>query len=255
MALAAADLATVPRKKGCIAFLDILGFKGIWQRRTPQEVLLVLSGVRKVVAEKYKAPAPDRKWPPSSEPSVTILSDTIVIAIDSDEPHCALLMANLLYHVMMHFHEHRMFVRGALAYGEYLQDGNTFIGETIDDVASWYELADWIGVVATPKTGYILDRFDSVVVRVNGLPVTQFVKYDVPGKVTKNRLNAFNWPAYTEASLSHWDGPDKPKTRAMTEALFAEQSAFDGNVLRKYENTLDFVDYSISHFRVAASLA
>jgi len=42
--------------------------------------------------------------------------------------------------------------RGSIALGEYLEDGNLFLGPAVFDAAEWYEKLDMVGVIATPKT-------------------------------------------------------------------------------------------------------
>lgn len=42
-------------------------------------------------------------------------------------------------------------VRGATCYGPLSTNGNIMVGPAIDEVASWYESADWIGVFQTPS--------------------------------------------------------------------------------------------------------
>lgn len=137
--------------KAAVAFVDILGFKGIWQRLDSMLVLKILKGVKERIETNYKHPAPNKGWPKSSNPKVTLLSDTVVIVIESDEPHCLLLMANIINDLSCYFYEYKLFFRGAISYGEYEQDDSTFIGPAIDDVAGWYESADWIGTILTPN--------------------------------------------------------------------------------------------------------
>jgi hypothetical protein len=42
--------------------------------------------------------------------------------------------------------------RGALSIGEFIQSDNIYLGPAIYDAASWYEMPDFIGVIATPVT-------------------------------------------------------------------------------------------------------
>jgi hypothetical protein len=88
-------------KKGAVAFLDILGFKGIWQSRGADDVLSLLNSVPELVIQTYKQPPPEKNWPESSEPSITILSDTIVITIKSNEPHCILLLVDIINKILV----------------------------------------------------------------------------------------------------------------------------------------------------------
>ena len=238
-------------KTGAVAFFDVLGFKGIWRNKSEEEVLNLMRGVAEVVTAEYKHPPPAKGWPECSPPQVTTLSDTVVITMDSPDPHCVLLLAVALYSVMLHFQRHGLFVRGAIGWGEYSQMGSTFLGPAIDDVATWHETADWIGIVSTPTTNYILDRFSPpLVIDINGFGVVQFLKYDVPGKDgATHRLNCFNWPGYLQASYNELPIPGKSKARGAMETLFSKQHPFDASVLKKYENTLRFVDFAVGFLR------
>ncbi len=89
------------KNKGAVAFIDILGFKGIWQRRNPKEVLYILNKVPETIINSYEHPP--QNWPETSPPQVVILSDTIVITIDtkettpeSEKPSCLLILGNIL---------------------------------------------------------------------------------------------------------------------------------------------------------------
>ena len=234
--------------KAAVAFIDILGFKGIWQRMESEKVLKILKGVQERVKKNYKHPVPEHGWPESSSPEVTLLSDTIVVVIKSQEPHCVLLMANIINDLAYYFYEYALFFRGAISYGEYEQENATFIGPAIDDVAAWYESANWIGVILSPTTNYIYDRFDNITVGVNGIPVSPYIKYAVPTKTGGTcKLNALNWPAYLQAGYKKiTEENEKSDARKLFEKMFSEQAAFDTSVLQKYENTLDFIDYSVS---------
>jgi hypothetical protein len=234
-------------KKGAVAFLDILGFKGIWQSRGADDVLSLLNSVPELVIQTYKQPPPEKNWPESSEPSITILSDTIVITIKSNEPHCILLLVDIINKILVEFHRNNIFLRGSVGYGEYIQSGNTYIGPVIDDVAEWHEKADWIGIISTPKTNYLLDTFSTITFGVNNYKVASFLKYEVPikGNLSAN-LYCLNWPGFMQASFN--ESPQKglkSKVRIAMENLFSKQPEFNISVLKKYENTLNFIDYAV----------
>jgi len=102
-------------------------------------------------------------------------------------------MANIINNLSLYFYDFGLFFRGAISYGEYEQEDSTFIGPAIDDVAGWYEVTDWIGVILTPTTNYIYDRFENVTIGVNKIPVTPYIKYTVPGKGGRSfKLNSLN---------------------------------------------------------------
>lgn len=144
-----------------------------------------------------------------------------------------------------------MFLRGAIGWGEYTQEENTFLGPAIDDVASWYENSDWIGVIVTPRSGYSIQSYsdDRWIGGLNDFVVLPFIKYDVPMKGGSSLpLLAYNWPGFIQAQLDV-EKKENPLVRNLMEMLFAKQNPFDASVLRKYENTLKFVDCAITHVK------
>lgn len=237
---------------GAVAFLDILGFKGIWQRREPETVLSIMDGAVEEIRKTYQKPLPEKGWSSFQDPFITILSDTIIIGYRSAEsPACLLLLANIAYNLIHYFLKFGIFFRGAITYGEYIQKGNTFIGPAIDDVASWYEAADWIGIITTPRCNYLVDLFSHVAMGVNSFSVQTYVKYNVPGRNREEfHLNALNWPGYLQASFKKLpEQNQKSDAHKLLEAKFAEQAAFDASTLRKFENTLRFIDYCVNELQ------
>jgi len=229
---------------GAIAFLDILGFKGIWQKESPEKVLSIMTGITELIQKSYKKPPPEKGYGELENPFVTILSDTIVLGYKSVEsPSCMLPLGNIIYQLVHYFLKFDMFFRGAMTYGQYIQEGNTFIGPAIDDVAKWYE----IGILTTPKCNYLIDYFAHLKTDVNSISVQTFVKYDVPGKNKETyRLNVLNWPGYLQASHNRIpEKNSKSEVRKLIEQKFGLQAAFDASVLRKYENTLKFIDFCV----------
>ena len=247
------------KNKGAVAFIDILGFKGIWQRRNPKEVLYILNKVSETIINSYEHPP--QNWPETSPPQVVILSDTIVITIDtkettpeSEKPSCLLILGNIINGVIRHLYKGNFFIRGAVGYGEYIQSKNTFIGPLIDDVASWYEVADLIGIISTPKTNYIIDQLSNMNTKFeyNNFKVPLFIKYDVPYKSDNvYPLNCLNWPGYLQAAYNESpNNSSKSKTHILMEQLFTKQAEFDSSVLKKYENTLKFVDHAVCSIKL-----
>jgi len=47
--------------------------------------------------------------------------------------------------------ESDLLLRGAISVGDFVRDETTVLGPALADAASWYEQADWIGIVATPR--------------------------------------------------------------------------------------------------------
>ena len=230
-------------KIGAVMFLDLLGFKGIWQSRPEREIVDLLIQVPEIVAGRFVSP--NGTWPKIEPPVATILSDTIVITIECEEPHALLLMGQIAVALFHHFAHKRIFLRGALSFGQYYQEGPIFLGPAIDDVANWYEKADWIGVITTPRTNYIVDCFGHTHIGVGTFAIPQFIRYPVPMKSGPPiSLNAFNWPIiYQEMRTA-----EQKSIARRFRSLFADQENFDERVMKKYENTLSFIDFSVNSY-------
>lgn len=136
----------------------------------------------------------------------------------------------------------KVFFRGALAVGNYLYGGhksNTVLGPAVADAAAWCELADWIGIVVTPSSGYYLEQ---TATSPNNLRThTQFhffkqqlyVKYQVPLR-SGHRENLWTLP---------WFSSDKPDSiKQNLAATFAGISMPKGTET-KYGNTWEYADW------------
>ena len=230
-------------KIGAVLFLDLLGFKGIWHSRTESEVVTLLAKVPEVVEKAFVEPNPS--WPKFERPAATVLSDTIVVTLECEKPHALLLLGQISIALTHHFANQNIFLRGAISFGQYYQEGAVFLGPAIDDVANWYEKADWIGVIATPRTNYILDGFSHTHIGVDKLAIPQFLKYNVPLKNgSPLHMNAFNWPIIYQEMR----GPSKKPVEQHFRMLFAQQDNFDERVMTKYENTLAFIRHSVGSY-------
>jgi hypothetical protein len=86
--------------------------------------------------------------------------------------------------------------RGAISIGNYLMDEHSVIGPAIYDASEWYESANCIGVILSPKSQLWLESIcDSHTVPFDSL----LMKYDVPltgssGQQTSKVLWTVAWP-------------------------------------------------------------
>lgn len=157
--------------KGAIAVLDVLGFKGIWQRKDPQQVISRLKSLagngetfaREFQKTKQPSTAPDAPvrdlvpW----HLSVRSFSDTLVIACTQESWPTELppglqefdqFAAGVLVTIVC---EKSAYVagaaaagqppfayRGSIAYGELLIDDQFLIGPAVDEAAAAESLAE-----------------------------------------------------------------------------------------------------------------
>jgi hypothetical protein len=130
-------------------------------------------------------------------------------------------------------------LRGAFAIGEFYRDGETTVlGPAVSDAASWFEAADWIGVIATPRTSLFIQGF------LESAPGAEMdhvlVDYSVPLKGNKTQtLKAVNWPkAYFVRGLRP---AGNGTARGLVMSAFAKRQIPPGTE-SKYTNAMAFFD-------------
>lgn len=148
-------------KYGVVTFLDVLGWKGVWQRKN--EAISDLESIVKLIDNRAKRL---ERGSESSPSSIMIVSDTIVIFTEADlknvnskiEFHGQLCAEAIPISI-----KKGLPLRGATSFGEVVISNthNIFAGKAIDEAASWHEKADWIGVFLTPSANFIFNNRDS----------------------------------------------------------------------------------------------
>jgi hypothetical protein len=135
----------------------------------------------------------------------------------------------------------RIRLRGAVSIGDIILDERSVLGPAINDVASWYDKAEFIGAVATPECGQHLSYIElkPVAAGFNDEKTgkreldASFQKYDVPvkGGSTRN-LWVVNWPDIATCRQQDPLGWYFERTRKLAIPFGTEQ---------KYENTEKFI--------------
>ncbi|AGB48894.1 hypothetical protein Metho_0638 [Methanomethylovorans hollandica DSM 15978] len=145
-------------KTGVITFLDVLGWKGIYGRKSnPIDTLELLLDEISTLKTQLRGKISNMSY----DVNTKSISDTIVlftpcseieapVVINLHGAHCQRIIPRSI--------ELGIPVRGAISFGEYENIKNIFVGKAVDEAASWHEQADWIGVQLTPSAEYLLDR-------------------------------------------------------------------------------------------------
>ena len=152
--------SSVENKYGLIVILDALGASSFSDAKI-QEFL----SARTRLIELINKQASSAFSGDLEVPSTFTFGDTIVIAfnlkteenIGTNIKWIIFMLQNYLFQSM----EEGILFRGAFSIGKYFEDAksNTVMGEAVSDAASWYEKADWMGLVCTPKTNTTLDYY------------------------------------------------------------------------------------------------
>lgn len=171
-------------KLGAITLLDILGWKGIWQRKhNAIKDLLEIIEITTIRAERIT----NREFPclkesrfKDLETKIISISDTIAIVTYGECNKALEYQATVVSRIISESIIHQIPVRGATCYGELTTEENIMLGPAVDEVASWYEMMDWIGVIYTPSALLQCDNdsfFSKGVIKPHTIDIKNYGKY------------------------------------------------------------------------------
>lgn len=145
---------------GAVAFLDVLGWKGIWQenRMAIDSLHSLIIETRKkatIISLEYAEKHSELRG--KTITSVLSISDTIAIFTSAPPIVAVEIQARICSWLLEYGISQRIPLRGAISYGEYSIKDNIMLGYAVDEAASWHETTDWIGVVITPSAKFHID--------------------------------------------------------------------------------------------------
>lgn len=138
--------------------------------------------------------------------------------------------------------------RGSIAVGDFYEDSetNTILGKAVTDAAAWYDKADWIGILATPRTTIHIDQLMENQDKKWGHLLT---RYDIPltDKSTRS-LWAINWPkVFWVNSLTPCE-PDQTQRECFLNML--GKFTIPRNTEDKHFNTIAFFDHVVKSLKL-----
>lgn len=215
---------TITSQLGAVTFMDVLGWKGIWQRN--QDAINILQKFVEELSEhahtvtnnvcsghnQYRGKNLDELT------TVLSISDTIAIFTPEIEVEHALeIHAKICAFAIPTSIQRGIPVRGATAYGEYSSMKNIMVGAAVDEAASWHESTDWIGVHLTPSAWLKVDECN---------PPVGWTNYQAPFK--KVHLNT---------ACVVWEFPQKEESLRET---FYAMGPMLPEIAPKYINTISY---------------
>jgi hypothetical protein len=231
-------------EQGLIAILDALGAATYSEEKIDQ-FLKSRELVLNLLRSKVRAIGIDVK-----QVTTFTFNDTVLIVYRT-QGTCSLkeviAFGELLRRFAVNSLEHGILFRGAIAIGRFYMDEhtNTVMGDAVSDAAAWYNLADWIGIAATPHaTLYIQSLAEQKAEDIGRL----MVDYPVP---LKNRapitLKAVNWPkAFFVRGMTPCAIGEKRRAKCLT--LLARHGVPLGTEAKHF-NTMDFFDHCANEYR------
>jgi hypothetical protein len=217
---------------GAVTFLDVLGWKGIWQRK--DDAIADIQRLASLIGKTAEQQSRGKGTGIPSQTRVLIISDTIVISTDAgtDDAQDALeLHGKICEKAIPESIERGIPVRGATSFGEFLidDDEKILVGKAIDEAASWHETADWIGVFMSPSAAYMFDISKS----------KSWIEYEPP---LKNSLKLWTYAV-------KWFQPsnDAKGEFLILKKHFALMSPIVPEFAAKFQNTILFIDRQINN--------
>lgn len=209
-------------QKGAVTFLDVLGWKGIYEKHKHAiEYLTKLIEDIKQLDFRYTEEISNTYNEMRGNNSVVLsISDTIAIFTPGDPEPTISLHAKLCKYIIPQSIDLNIPIRGAISYGKYSVYDNIMVGPAVDEAASWHESTDWIGVSLSPSAQF----------SIKDKNILDIKKYDnIPYKKSTKGLNmCVNWDDGSIDDLY---------------SKFIEMGPHTPEIANKYLNTLSFINW------------
>ena len=210
------------RQFGVVTFLDVLGWKGVYDRQADAiaSLKLLVDGVGKRATGK--------RGRINGDVIVKSISDTIAIftACDDTEVSKAIeIHGELCQWLIPESIRSALPVRGATAYGAFEISDNIFVGKAVDEAASWHEQGNWIGVNLSPSAEFVFSKSSST---------SAWVPYSAPIKT------AMKWQPHCVNWLLEWTDISREKDAVC--AKFRSMGPIVPEFAPKFINTLSFIE-------------
>ena len=168
----------VKRFIGYLTFADILGWKGIWQKQnTPNGKINYaecLFSIKNSLKNKFNNE--------QNFYNINLISDTFVI-FSEDFKQSNELSKNLIEQCL----EKGLLIRGATSYGECYNKDMVYVGQAVDEAASWHEKGEEIGIFYTSSA--------KLNIKLNDIELEKYflINDEVNTKIGKIKTYFINW--------------------------------------------------------------
>jgi hypothetical protein len=254
-----------PMRRGAVAFMDALGFKGIWKRHpNHRDVLEKLRRLRTAAeTAKDEAVKERRIVVAETKRSLATFSDTIFFACSATSLSAAegsvgnraeqsvrkaavefaglAVTCAVLAHVIAEAARDPvpLAFRGAIAFGEYSAEEEFVIGPAVDEAAAAHEAADAAIVWLCPSAVEVLQKFqpsDAAIVKLRELERKYLLnECDVPLKQGRS---------YRTAVVQPFAAVESSKIDASIERTLSTFGSHDVDVAVKKQNTSKFLSWA-----------
>ena len=168
---------------GYLTFADILGWKGIWKKQNSDnekvDTLNTLLFIKNKLEEEFKE---QRKDENNDDYKINLISDTYVIY--SKELELSNKLSKRLLELCL---INGLLIRGATSYGKFYNNDMVYIGQAVDEAASWHEKGEEVGIFYTSSARLSKNLSD------NELEKYLLINDEVNTKIGKIKTYFINW--------------------------------------------------------------
>jgi len=221
-------MTSADERRGVVTMLDVLGWKGIYNRlEQPLQTLRGLVDNLQDAASNWSLRGYSDDGTPLDGTLVRSISDTIAIfnqvSLSDLQPTIelhGLLCAEAIRWSLLS----EIPVRGATSIGDFEVFESMFVGKAIDEAAAWYEQGDWVGVHLTPSAEFAFDAAESA----------HWVNYPAPLRTGRDRpIPCVRW-------TDTWFSDEQDRTSL--QRIFTNMGPITPDISTKFTNTLSFYD-------------
>lgn len=250
-------MSTIKFNTGIVAVLDILGYKGIWQREKLTDVIenhnkiisatenKIDTAIDKTLNKINSKNKRTRRTSKEDDLIITIntISDTVIITCRGKRESLndkINFIGNYLSEIYKIGLENKLLFRGAISIGEFYEyvEKNILIGPAIDDAAEWHQMANWSGILFTPTAKNKINL--NAIQNKKEIPLMYTVPHEVPLQNGKLDTYVINWAyGYKNNHLK------EKRSLEYIKSLFYsayENVNIDKTIEVKYSNTEKFID-------------
>jgi hypothetical protein len=206
-------------QQGAVTLLDVLGWKGMWREKPGAAKTLV--NITAMMEEIQKLDIASRPEFAGLKPDTVWFSDTIVLMTFGDPRKVLQFHVENTVSFLSFCRIRHLPIRGAIGYGGFSFEENIFYCPAVDEVASWYEAVDWVGVILTPTASFNYQG--------TGGSNDNVLEYTVPMRKGSNqKLKCVDWFVNIKDE------------KELLEPFLGPGAVLTPDVARKYLNTLEF---------------
>jgi hypothetical protein len=241
------DVKMPEQKHGIVAILDALGAANY----DDKEIRIFLQSRKKVMdLLKDKAGHVAGRLDVARVETYTF-NDTLLIVLESKDEKPTRdeidAFVTVLRKLLVDSLSRKIMFRGSFAIGSFYgqSDTNTILGKAVTDAAAWYDKADWIGILATPRTTIFINQMKERGAELGHL----LIEYEVPLTDDKNiLLHVVNWPkGFWVNSITPCRSGEKPREAFLR---LLSQFSIPRGTESKHFNTISFFDHVYKHLNL-----